>query len=62
MTDHNNLSHEFTRHISQSVLWQRVAIDWEYGAKLVYYQAELNTSADGLSQLPFDPTSINKTT
>ncbi len=62
MTDHKNLTHESTQHTSHRVLRQRVAIDQEYGAKIVYYEGTLNTGADGLSQLPFDPTSANTTT
>lgn len=62
MTDHKNLTHESTQYTSQRILCQRVALDQEYGAKIVYYQGELNTSADGLSCLPFDSTTVNKTT
>ncbi len=62
MTDHKNLTHESTQHTSQRVLCQQVAIDQEYGAKIVYYEGTLNTSTDGLSRLPFDPTSVNTTT
>ncbi|KAL7450320.1 hypothetical protein ACHAXS_000226, partial [Conticribra weissflogii] len=54
MTDHKNLTHGTTNHSNQRVLRQRLAIDQEYHAKLVYYEGESNTGADGLSRLPFD--------
>ncbi|KAL7463900.1 hypothetical protein ACHAXS_004253 [Conticribra weissflogii] len=54
MTDHKNLTHDTTSHSSQRVLRQRLAIDQEYHAKLVYYEGDLNTGADGLSRLPFE--------
>ncbi len=54
MTDHKNLTQNTTSHSSQQVLRQRLAIDQEYHAKLVYYEGNLNTGADCLSRLPFE--------
>ncbi|KAL7465162.1 hypothetical protein ACHAXS_005488 [Conticribra weissflogii] len=54
MTDNKNLTHGTTNHSNQRVLRQRLAIDQEYHAKLVYYEGESNTGADGLSRLPFN--------
>ncbi len=61
MTDHKNLTHDTTSHTSQRVLRQRLAIDQDYHAKLVYYEGELNTGADGLSRLPFEKSNSKPT-
>ena len=62
MTDHKNLTHNDTKHVSQRVLCQRLSINQNYQAKLIYYEGTLNEGADGLSILPFDDDSKIETT
>jgi hypothetical protein len=50
-TDHKNLTHPDTNHVSDRVLRQRLLLE-EYGAEIEYIKGEKNVVADALSRLP----------
>jgi hypothetical protein len=50
-TDHKNLTHPASTHISDCVLRQPLLLE-EYGAELQYIQGERNVVANALSHLP----------
>ncbi len=50
-TDHKNLTHQVSAHVSNQVLRQRLLLK-EYGAELQYIAGEKNVAADALSRLP----------
>jgi hypothetical protein len=50
-TDHKNLTHPDTNHVSDRVLCQRLLLE-EYGAEIEYIKVEKNVVADALSRLP----------
>jgi len=50
-TDHKNLTHPDTNHVSDRVLRQRLLLE-EYGAEIEYIKGDKNVVADALSRLP----------
>ena len=50
-TDHQNLTHMFTKHHTQRIMRWRLLIE-EFGPHFVYKKGELNVVADALSRLP----------
>jgi hypothetical protein len=51
-SDHMNITRASTKHTNLRVSRQIIKMDQVYGAKFEHLSGELNTGADGLSQLP----------
>ena len=49
--DHTNITRAETQHANLCVLWQLIALDHVYQAKLEHIAGTSNTGADGLSRL-----------
>lgn len=49
--DHINITHEETQHANLRVLWQLIALDQVYQAKLEHIAGASNTGTDGHSRL-----------
>ena len=59
-TDNRNLACDSAQHNSQHILYQHLLTNWEYAAKIEYYEGPINLGAGGLSRIEQDDDHLTK--